>query len=76
MLKCTEHHYHDDLQPLFLDNDRLLEYYEVALSEGRNEVEPQAELLKNILSDVGTDFECPKFTSNNWSENDWTKRLV
>jgi hypothetical protein len=80
LLKCTKHHYHDDLQPFYLDNDRLLEYYEVALSEGRNEVKPQAELLKNILAGkqpvTGTDFECPKFTSNNWSENDWTKRLV
>ena len=80
LLKCREHRYHDDLQPFFLDNNRLLEYYEDALSEGRNEIKPQAELLKNILagkqSVTGTDFECPKFTSNNWSENDWTKRLV
>ena len=80
MLKYREHHYHDDSQPFFLDNDRLLEYYEDVLSERRNEIKSQAELLKNILagkqSVTGTDLECQKFTSSNWSENDWTKRLV
>ena len=43
-------------------------------------MKPQAELLKKIQTGEwfanGTGFECPVGTSNNWSENDWTKRLV
>ena len=80
MPKCTQHPYHDDLQPYFLDNKYLREYYKGAADKGQMDIEPQRNLLEKVLNEEvsmkGTIFESPCSSSNNWREDDWTKRLA
>ena len=77
---CTDHPHHDHLEPYFRDNFSLVQYFEEALAGGRCNVQPQLETLRDIMAkkktNNGTVFECPDGPMCNWSENDWTVRLV
>ena len=78
MSECRTHVHHDELMPFFCDNRHLKIYYENAVAQGREEdIRPHLELLEKYLGkEVSeTEFDCPNSTSNNWTENDWTKRL-
>ena len=72
---------HKCLLPFFYANDDVLEDYEQALREGCDNLKPDIDELQKIVSSqaphIGTPFECPMGSyCFNWSENDWTKRLV
>ena len=74
---CTLHSHHDHLQPFFLGNQFLLDYFKEC---GRDDTRPKQDLVKGILEGTknaqGTPFECPEGPACNWTENDWTKRLA
>ena len=78
---CKEPTHHAYLQPFFLDNTRLLEYYETVIDDGGcDALHTKCEQLRAVMnsggSEPGTAFECPTKLVCNWSENDWTKRLA
>ena len=78
---CEEPTAHAYLQPYFLDNTRLLEYYEKVIEDGGcDALHTKCEQLRAVMnsggSEPGTAFECPTMPVCNWSENDWTKRLA
>lgn len=79
---CTQHLHHDHLQPYFMDNRYLMEYYREQAKCGREEeVKEESDLLQEIIerkrSAKGTAFECPESSVPvfNWNEDDWTLRL-
>ena len=72
---------HKCLLPFFYPNDVVLDDYEHALRGGCDNLKPDIEELQKIVASqaphIGTPFECPMGSyCFNWSENDWTKRLV
>lgn len=78
--ECTVCPHHDELEPYLLDNRALVQYFEEALHQGRNDVKENLETVKKVMSNhelsKGTIFVCPPRRCNNWDENHWTKRLA
>ena len=58
----------------------LLPLYQKPLAEGCADLQADIDTLQSILNGtvthIGTQFESPCTECTNWSENDWTKRLV
>ena len=78
------HGNHYRLQPFFLDNWRLMHYYEICARKDDEATQLLTE-LKDVehkietdhkLVQVETEFNHPAMAlPNNWEEDDWTKRL-
>ena len=80
---CTTHTNHDFLAPYFMDNEALLRYYQHYMNtedaSRKDNLTKSVQALEKFNTEgaVATDscFSCPPNESNNWDENDWTKRL-
>jgi hypothetical protein len=80
---CTIHANHDFLAPYFMDNEALLWYYQHYMNtedaSRKDNLTKSVHALEKFNSEgaVASDscFSCPASESNNWDDNDWTKRL-
>ena len=79
-----QHKNHYRLEPFFMDNCRLSQYYNIIFQQSNDdevtevlteltEVERKIEHGEKISTD--SEFVRPGGLPNNWDENDWTRRL-
>jgi hypothetical protein len=81
-LEDCQHKNHYRLEPFFMDNCRLSQYYTILQQSNDDEVTEVLSELTEVerrieRGEMVTDSEFirPGGLSNNWDENDWTKRL-
>ncbi len=74
---CNEDHRHHTLMPFFLCNKGLLLHYEYKNdSVLSGEVEQLVKIVRRGETCFNTPYSAPSTSANNWSKNDWTRRLV
>ena len=78
--KCADKLHHYSLLPFFKDNEEVLKDYKHRSAPEDHGIKSDIVELQEIVDgkkrDKNTPFECSGQILYNWSENDWTKRLV
>ena len=76
---ACEHTDHYRLQPFFLDNCRLIDYYNLQTDDNATQLSTELRAIDTAIENGeeirDSEFIRPIGLVNNWDENDWTKRL-
>ena len=78
---ACEHTNHYRLQPFFLDNCRLIDFYNLQTDDSATQLLTELRAVETAIGNGETEvirdseFVRPTGLVNNWDENDWTKRL-
>ena len=73
-----KHNNHYRLEPFFMDNPRLIEFYSMEQTED-NEAKTVLDEVREFVQrgniGQGSEFVCPSSRVHSWKEIDWTRRL-